>query len=164
MKKKHAPQQYAARAKMVALKSSPLPFMHQALGVAKLLVSWMERGGVPPSVILLHGLHLARSPENDGLPVDTYRRLKMQGTDNKVISEIMDALARPQADKTRIIAEWLRSVWVKKSATTPHISLPKKERKKSSVPGEPVTPSRKAKGPSLKKPIIQLKKSRKKPS
>ena len=74
--------------------------VHPAVGVAQGLVRWLERGEVPPSVILLHGLHLARSPENDGLPVDTYRpQLKMQGTDSKAISKILDALARPKPSK-----------------------------------------------------------------
>ena len=161
MRKKHAPEQYAAKPKIVAVKSSTTPFMHPALDVAKVLVSWMERGGVPPSVILLHGLHLARSPENDGLPVDTYRpQLKMQGTDNKVISAILDALARPQADKTRVISAWLQSIWVKKSAVTSRISLSKKEHKKSTLPNKPVSPPRKAKGSSSTKPIIEVKKKR----
>ncbi len=71
MRKKHAPEQYAAKPKGVVVKSSTP--RHPAFGVAKALVSWMARGGVPPSIILLHGLNLARRPENDGLPVDTYR-------------------------------------------------------------------------------------------
>jgi hypothetical protein len=159
MRKKHAPEQYAAKPKIVAVKSSTTPSMHPALGVAKVLVSWMERGGVPPSVILLHGLHLARSPENDGHPVDTYRpQLKMQGTDNKVISAILDALARPQTDKTRVIAAWLQSIWVKKSAGTSRISSSKKERKKSTLPNKPVSPPRKAKSSSSTKPMIEAKK------
>jgi len=149
MKKKHAPEQYAAKPRTVAAKSNTVPSKHPAVGVAKVLVRWMERGGVPPSVILLHGLHLARSPENDGLAVDTYRpQLKMQGTDNKVISEILDALARPQADKTQVIAAWLQSIWVKKSAGTCGISSTQKERKRSTLPNKPVGSPRKAKGSS----------------
>lgn len=159
MRKKHAPVQYAAKPKVVAVKSSATPSKQPALGVAKDLVSWMQRGGVPPSVILLHGMHLARSPENDGLSVDTYRpHLKMQGTDNKVISSIMDALARPQADKTQVISSWLQSIWAKKSAGKSGISSFKKEQKKSTLPKKPVSPPRKPKGSSLSKPTIVIKK------
>jgi hypothetical protein len=165
MRKKHAPEQYAAKPKIVAVKSSATPSMHPALGVAKVLVSWMGRGGVPPSISLLHGLHLARSSENDGLPVDTYRpQLQMQGTDNKVISAILDALARPQADKTQVIAAWLQSVWVKKSAGTSGITSSKKEHKKSTLSNKPVSPPRKAKGSSSTKPMIEVKKKRSKTS
>lgn len=161
MRKKHAPVQYAAKPKIVAVKSSTTTSMQPALGVAKMLVSWMERGGMPPSVILLHGMHLARSPENDGLPVDTYRpQLKMQGSDNKVISSILDALARPQADKTQVIASWLQSIWVKKSAGKPGISSSKKEHKKYTLHNKPVSPPRKPKGSTLSKPMIAIKKKR----
>jgi hypothetical protein len=108
---------------------------------------------------------LARSSENDGLPVDTYRpQLKMHGTDNKVISSILDALARPQADKIQVIAAWLQSIWVKKSVGTSRISSFKKEHKKSTLPNKPVSPPRNAKGSSTTKPMIEVKKKRLKTS
>ena len=158
MKKKQAPEQYAAKPKIVVVKSTTTPPSHPALGVAKVLVSWMERGGVPPSIILLHGLHFARSAENDGLPVDTYRpQLKMQGTDNKAISVILDALARPQVDKAQVIAAWLQSVWVKKSAGTSRNTPSKKEHNKSAIPRKPVSPPTKAKGSSSTKPAVRIK-------
>ena len=161
MIKKRAPEQYAAKPKIVAVKSSITPTVHPALGVAKALVSWMARGGLPPSIILLHGLHLARSPENDGLPVDTYRpQLTMQGTDNKAISAILDALSRPQADKTQVIAAWLQSVWVKKSAGASRITPSTKEHKKPIAPKKQVRPPRKAKVSTLTKPKIEVKKKR----
>jgi len=138
MIKKRAPEQYAPKPKIVAVKSSHTTTVHPALGVAKALVSWMARGGLPPSIILLHGLYLARSPEKDGLPVDTYRpQLTMQGTDNKAISAILDALARPQADKTQVIAEWLKSVWVKKSAEVSRIIPSKKVHKNPTLTKKP---------------------------
>lgn len=159
MRKKHAPEQYAAKHKIMTVKSSNTPSMHQALGAAKELVSWMEKGEVPPSAILFHGLHFARSPEDDELPVDTYRpQLTMQGTDNKVISAILDALARPQADKTQIIAAWLQSIWVKKSVGTSHNFSSKKEHKKSILSNKPVSQPRKAKGSSSMKLMIEVKK------
>lgn len=161
MRKKHAPEQYAAKPKIVPVKSGPMSSMHPALGVAKVLVSWIKRGGVPPSVILLHGLHLARSPEADGLPVDTYRpQLKMQGTDNKVISAILDKLARPQADKAQIITAWLQSIWVKKTAGKSHILSSKKEHKKATPSNKPVSQPKKIKGSSSAKPMIEVKKKR----
>lgn len=161
MKKKRAPEQYAAKPKIVAARSSITTSMHQALGVAKKLVSWMESGGVPPSVILLHGLHLARIPEDDGLPVDTYRpQLKMQGIDNKVISEIMDALARPQSDKTQAIAAWLQSNWVKKAAETSRIFSSKKVRKNTNLSMKPVNQPKKVKSSSSTKPVTEDKKKR----
>jgi hypothetical protein len=161
MIKKRAPEQYAAKPKNVVVKTSITTSMHPALGVAKTLVSWMARGGVPPSIILLHGLHFARSPENDGLPVDTYRpQLTMQGTDNKAISAILDALARPQADKTQVIAAWLQSVWVKKSAGASRITPSTKEHKKPTAPKKQVRPPRKAKVSTLTKPKIEVKTKR----
>jgi hypothetical protein len=159
MKKKHAPEQYAAKPKTVAVKPSTTLSVHPAVGVAQGLVRWLERGEVPPSVILLHGLHLARSPENDRLPVDTYRpQLKMQGNDSKAISEILDALARPQAVKTRVIAEWLQSIWVRKSAGTSRISSFQKERETPTSPNKPANLPRKAQGSSSMKPVIVVKK------
>ncbi len=159
MMKKRAPEQYAAKPKIVAVKSSITPSMHPALGAAKTLVSWMARGGVPPSIILLHGLHFARSPEDDGLPVDTYRpQLTMQGTDNKAISAILDALARPQADKTQVIAAWLQSVWVRKSAGASRIAPSTKEHKKPIAPKKQVRPPRKSKVTTLTKPKIDSQK------
>ncbi len=161
MRKKHAPEQYTAKPRGLVVKSTTTLPSHPALGVAKVLVGWMERGGVPPSIILLHGLHFARSPENDGLPVDTYRpHLKMQGTDNKAISAILDALARPQVDKAQVIAEWLQSVWVKKSARASQITPSKKEHKRPTAPIKPARPLRKAKGSTLTKPVIAVKKKR----
>jgi hypothetical protein len=157
VKKKHAPEQYTAKPKTVAVKFSTMPSKHPAFGVAKLLVNWMERGGVPPSVILLHGLHWARSPENDGLPVDTYRpQIEMQGTDNKVISEILSALGRPQADKIQVIATWLQSVWLKKVSGTSRSFNSQKGREISMPRKVP----RKAKSSSLAKPVIVVKKKR----
>ena len=163
MRKKHAPEQYAAKPKSVVAKSSITPPRHPALGVARVLVSWMERGGVPPSIILLHGLYFARSTEDDGLSVDTYRpHLKMQGTDNKAISAILDALARPQADKTQVIAAWLQSVWVKKAVGTSRITSSKKEHRKSTLPRKPVSPPTKTKNLSSTKPTIGVKGKRSK--
>ena len=161
MRKKHAPEQYAAKPKIVAVTSSVAPSMPPALGAAKLLVRWMEKGGVPTSVILLHGLYFARSAEDDGLPVDTYRpQLKMHGTDNKVISAVLDTLARPQADRTQVIAAWLQSIWVKKSAGASRISSPKKEHKKSSLPNKAISAPRKVKRSPSPKPIIEVKRKR----
>jgi hypothetical protein len=82
----------------------------------------------------------------------------MQGTDNKVISAILDALARPQADITQVIAAWLQSIWVKKSSEKSRITSSKKEHKKSAFPNKPVSPPRKAKGSSSTKPMIDVKK------
>ena len=148
MKKKSAPEQYAAKPKTVAVKSAATP--HPAVGVAKILANWLTRGGVPPSVILLHGLYLARSAENDGLPVDTYRpQFKMQGDDNRVISEMLDALARPQVDKVQVIAAWLQANWVKKSAVKP-ASLQKKRE-------APQAAKRKPKIAPTKKPVVVIK-------
>lgn len=159
MKKKHAPEQYAAKPKTRVVKSSSTPSEHPAVGVAKVLVSWLERGGVPPSVILLHGLHLARSPEDDGLPVDTYRpQLKMQGTDSKAISKILNALARPQAAKTQVIAAWLQSNWVKKSARASRIFSFQKKRETPIPPNKPAKHPRKAQGSSPAKPVVVVKK------
>lgn len=161
MKKKRAPEQYAPKSKTVAIKPRTTPSEHPAVGVAKELVKWLERGGVPPSVILLHGLHLARSPEYDGLPVDTYRpQLKMQGADSKAISEILDALARPQAAKAQVIAAWLQSNWVKKSAEKSQISSSQKKREISVHPNKPAKHPRKAQGSSSTKPVVVVKKKR----
>lgn len=161
MIKKRAPEQYAAKPKVVAVKSNNRPTVHPAFGVAKALVSWMARGGLPPSIILLHGLHLARSPENDGLPVDMYRpQLTMQGTDNKAISAILDALARPQADKTQVIAEWLQSIWVKKSAGASRIIPSKKRHRNPTVTKKPVRSPKTTKSITSAKPTIEVKKKR----
>ncbi|MGA8862790.1 MAG: hypothetical protein WBM09_04425 [Gallionella sp.] len=159
MRKKRAPEQYAAKPKGVVVKSGTMPPMHPALDAAKTLVSWMARGGVPPSIILLHGLHFARSPEDDGLPVDTYRpQLKMQGIDNKAISAILDALARPQADKTQVLAQWLQSVWVKKSPVKSRVPSSKNEQSKSTLSRSPVSPATRAKRTPSPKPITKAKK------
>lgn len=159
MKKKHAPEQYAAKPKPVAAKPRALPKEHPAVGVAKRLVSWLNQGGVPPSSILLHGLYLARSRENDGFPVDTFRPLlRMQGTDSKAISEIMDALARPQADKTKVIVAWLQSNWVTKSAKISPASLSQRKPRQPTATNKAAEPSRKNKGHSSTKPEIVVKK------
>ena len=161
MKKKHAPEQYAAKPKAVAVKPITTLSVHPAVGIAKELISWMERGGVPPSVILLHGLHLARSPENDGLPVDTYRsHLEMQGADSKAISEILDTLSRPHAVKIRVIAEWLQSIWVKKSAGMSQISSSQKNSGTPTLSNKPSVLPRKVQGFSSAKPVIVVKKKR----
>ena len=158
MRKKHAPEQYAAKPKSVAVKPIITPTDHPAVGVAKKLVSWLDRGGVPPSIILLHGLHFARSPVTDDLPVDTFRPLlTMHGNDNKAISEIMDALSSIQADKTRVISTWLQSNWVKKSAGTSRISMPQKKRQ--FTPANKIAkPQRKFSGQTSTKPVIVIKK------
>jgi len=161
MKKKHAPEQYAAKPKTVAVKPGVTLTVHPALGVAQALVRWLERGGEPPSVILLHGLHWARCTEHDGLPVDTYRpQLQMQGTDSKAISEILDALAHPQVVKSRVIAVWIQSFWVNKSAGSSRISSSQKERKTPTYPNKPALPPRKAQGFASTKPEIVVKKKR----
>lgn len=161
MKKKQAPEQYAAKPKTVTVKPSSTISVHPAVGVAQSLVRWLERDEVPPSVILLHGLYLARCPKNDGLPVDRYRpQLQIQGTDSKAISEILDALARPQAVKTQVIAAWLQSLWVRKSAGTSWIASSQKERETPIPPNKPALP-RKAQGSSSTKPVIVVKKKRK---
>ncbi len=161
MKKKHAPEQYAAKPQAVAVKPNTMLSVHPAVGVAQALVRWLERGGVPPSVILLHGLHLARSPENDALPVDTYRpQLTMQGTDSKSISDIMDALAHPQAVKTRVIAAWLQSNWVNKSAGISRIYSSQKDRETHTHPNKTAKTARITQGSSSTKPVIVVKKKR----
>jgi hypothetical protein len=160
MKKKHAPEQYAAKPKSVTVPVAT-GAAHPAMSVAKKLVQWMDRGEVPPSVILLHGLYLARTSEKDGLPVDTYRpQLKMQGTDSKAISEILNVLARPQADKIKVIALWLQSVWVKKSVGASRILSSKKEHKKSIPLNKLVNRQKKAQESSLTKPEIVVKKKK----
>ena len=160
MRKKHPPEQYLVKSNTVESKQRAKPLKHLAEAVAKVLVSWMERGGVPPSVILLHGLHLARSPENDELPVDTYRpQLKMQGSDNKVISEMLDALVRPQADKNGVIGAWLKSIWVKKSAGAPCASS-QKQRQPHSVSNKAAIPTRKAQDSSTLRSVPIARKKR----
>ena len=158
MKKKHPPEQYAAKPKVEVVKPIAAPVAHPSLRVAKALVDWMDRGGVPPSIILLHGLHFARSAEIDDIPVDTLRPLlKMQGTEGKAISEIMDALARPQAHKIQIIAAWLQSVWVKKLAAKPRLPSTQNERRKSTASNAPkktASPPRKARPSIEKKPVV----------
>ena len=161
MKKKHAPEQYAAKRKTVPKKLRAKNYVHPALSVTDKLLRWLKQGEVPLSVILLHGLYLARTTENDGLPVDTIRpELKMQGTDNKVISEVLDALARPQADKYQVIAAWLQSVWVKKPSRKLSILLPNKDRKIASSPSKTINPTRKSQVSPLTKPVIVVKKKR----
>jgi len=131
------------------------------MGVAQALVRWLEQGGVPPSVILLHGLHWARSPESDGLPVDTYRpQLKMQGTDSKAITEIMDAMAHPQAVKTRVIETWPQSNWVNKTAGTRGVFSTQTVRKTPTTRNKPSLPPKKAQGFVSTKPVIVVKKKR----
>ena len=160
MKKKHAPEQYAAKSKIVDGNSSTTLSVHPAVGVAKKLVSWMERGGVPPSIVLLHGLYLARCSENNGLPVDTYLpHLKMQSSDSKTISDILDALARPQAIKTRVIAAWLQSFWVNKTPDDTRISSAPK-RKIPFHSHNPAMSPKEAHAPSLMKPAIIVKRKR----
>ena len=161
MKNKHAPEQYAAKPKATAVKPRTTLSVHPAVGVARELARWLERGGVPPSVILLHGLHLARCSGNDGFPVDTPRpHLKMQGTDSKTISEILDAMARPQAVKTRIIAEWLQSIWVKQSVGTSLVSSSQNDRETPTAPNRASFPQWKAQGFFSTKPVIVIKKKR----
>jgi hypothetical protein len=144
MKKKRPPEQYAPKAKPVTLPVTKSA-AHPAVGLAKELVKWIDRGGVPLSIILLHGLYLARTSENDGLPVDTLRpQLKMQGTDNKAISEILDILSRPQTAKNKVIAGWLQSVWVNKTVVKPRILPSSKERRKPTASKKPVNRPRKA--------------------
>ena len=150
MKKKQSPEQYTARPKTLPVKAAVSA--HPAFAVAKVLVSWLVRGGTPPSIILLHGLYLARSAEHDGTAADSLRPLlKMQGDDNRVISEILNVLARPQADKIALIAAWLQANWVNKSAR-PAPTL------KREAPGSPKKPlKRMPQNASTSKPVIVIK-------
>ncbi|MGC2166820.1 MAG: hypothetical protein WA632_12510 [Gallionella sp.] len=161
MKKKQPPEQYAAKPKTAAVQSAGRSATHPAFAVAKALVGWMEKGGLPPSTVLLHGLHIARSKENDGNPADTYLPLlKMQGDDNKVISAMLDALARPQVDKVQVVAALLKSVWVNKSARSSRAlssgDVPRKPVKAGISP----SPTRNAKAPAASKPVVIVKKKR----
>ena len=91
--------------------------------------------------------------------MDTYRpQLKMQGTDNKAISEILDALARPQAAKTQVIAAWLQSNWVKKSASASRILSVQKKHETPTPPNKRARHPRKAQGRSSAKPVVVVKK------
>ncbi len=161
MRKKHAPDQYAPKPKTVTVKPVAAPTEHPALDAAKQLVNWLDSGGVPPSIILLHGLHFARNPKNDGLPVDTLRpHLVMQGTDSKDISGVMDALAIPRADKTGVIAAWLKSNWVKKSSFKPQVPSSQKTHQQPAPKNKPAKPSRKAASrPPTKQVAVVKKKS-----
>jgi hypothetical protein len=159
MKKKHPPEQYTAKPKPVALKSIANPAAHPAEAVAKTLANWLSRGGVPPSIILLHGLHFARSRKNDGIPVDTLRpQLTMQGNDNRIISEVMNVLARPQVSITLVIATWIQSHWVNKAANKPLLPLTPKKPQQSAIAKKGPTAS-KSNRPSTKVAVI-VKKSK----
>ena len=159
MKKKHPPEQYTAKPKSVVVKPFVKTSEHPAVAVAKKLVNWLDRGDVPPSVVLLHGLHFARNRENDGLPVDTFRPLiQMHGNDNRTISEVMDILAQPQAVKTKVIATWLQVHWVNKSPkklqqTSNQIKPQKSTSAKKSAP-----PSHMRSGVPTKKTVVIIKK------
>jgi hypothetical protein len=158
MRKKHAPEQYAAKPKPMAVKPVTKSIEYPSVGVAKQLVGWLDRGGVPPSIILLHGLHFARSRDNDGYPVDVFRpHLVMQGTDSKAVSAVMDDLARTQADKTKVIAAWLQANWVKKLASGYPASLSQKKPDRPIATNKPVKPKRKATAQSATKPVIVVK-------
>jgi hypothetical protein len=160
MKKKHATEQYAAKPKTVPKKLRAKVYVHPALSVTDKLLRWLKQGEVPLSVILLHGLYLARAPVNDGLPIDTIRpEFKMQGTDNKVISEILDALARPQADKYQVIASWLQSVWIKKPPGKLATLPPNKDRKIATLAKDSINPTGNHPVPALTKPVIVVKKT-----
>lgn len=154
MKKKQPPEQYAAKPKSPAVQRVGRPAAHPSYAIAKTLLGWMEKGGVPPSTVLLHGLHIARSKEHDGNPADTYRPLlKMQGDDNKVISAMLDALARPQVDKVQVVADWLKSVWVNKPAR------PSRVPSSGDVARKPTKAGRSS-GPTASKPVVIVKKKR----
>ena len=159
MKKKHPPEQYTAKPKSVAEKPFVKTSEHPAVAVAKKLVSWLDRGDVPPSVVLLHGLHFARSREHDGLPVDTFRPLiQMQGNDNRAISEVMDILAQPQAVKAKVIATWLQTNWVNKSPKKPQQTASKLKPKKSTATKKSAKPSQTRSGAPAKKTVVVIKK------
>ncbi len=159
MKKKQAPQQYAAKPKIQPAQPVSRPSAHPSNGVAKALVGWMEKGGLPPSTVLLHGLHIARSKEYDGNPPDTYLpQLKMQGDDNKIISAILDVLARPQVDKVQVVAEWLKSVWVNKSARSTRAPSPGDVARKPVKAGRSSSLTRNAKAATTSKPVVIVKK------
>jgi len=159
MKKKHPPEQYTAKPKSVAEKPFVKTSEHPSVAVAKKLVGWLDRGDVPPSVVLLHGLHFARSRENDGLPVDTFRPLiQMQGNDNRTISEVMDILAQPQAVKAKVIAAWLQANWVNKSPRKPQQTSNQIKPQKSPAAKKVAKPSQTRSGPPAKKTVVIIKK------
>jgi hypothetical protein len=159
MKKKHPPEQYTAKPKPVAVKPLAKPSEHPAVVVAKKLIGWLDRGDVPPSVVLLHGLHFARSRENDGLPVDTFRPLiQMQGNDNRSISEVMDILAQPQAAKAKVIAAWLQANWVNKSRSKSQPPPNPIKAQKSTAAKKTEKPSKIRSTPPVKKTVVIIKK------
>jgi hypothetical protein len=159
MKKKQPPEQYAAKLKAPGVHGSSRPVAHPSYAVAKALIGWMDKGGVPPSIVLLHGLHFARSREYDGNPVDTYQpQLKMQGDDNKVIAAMLDTLSRPQTDKVQLVATWLKSVWVNKSARPTRAVSP---RESARNPAKAMRTDRQAGNKNTvakKKPVVVVKK------
>jgi len=159
MKKKHPPEQYTAKPKSVVVKPVVKSSEHPTVAVAQKLVSWLDRGDVPPSVILLHGLHFARNKENDGLPVDTFRPLiQMQGNDNRIISEVMDILAQPQAVKTKVIAAWLQVHWVNKSLKKPLQASSSSKPQKSTATKKATKPSPIRSEAPAKKTVVVIKK------
>jgi hypothetical protein len=159
MKKKQAPEQYAAKPKAPGVSGSGRPAAHPSYAVAKALIAWMDKGGLPPSTVLLHGLHFAKSREYDGNPVDTYQpQLKMQGDDNKIIAAMLDTLSRPQTDKVQVVASWLKSVWVNKPARTSRGASPADAGRKPVKTGTTVRQTRIRSGVATKKPVVVVKK------
>lgn len=161
MKKKQPPEQYAAKPKSAPVLSVGRPAAHPSYAIAKALVGWMAKGGLPPSTILLHGLHIAKSKEYDGDPADTYRPLlKMQGDDNKVISAMLDALARPQVDKAQLVADWLKSVWVNKPVKSSRLPSSRDVARKPIQAGKSSRSSANARAVTVSKPLVIVKKKR----
>lgn len=87
-----------------------------ANGLAKSLISWLDKNNCPPSVVLTQGLYLARSDVHDGLPVDQLRpHVRNNPKDNQLIVHLMNALRAPGANRVKILEEVLAAVWVKKT-------------------------------------------------
>lgn len=121
MKRKTAPTGYTAVPRPVQTPGAGRAPAHPSQGLAGALVRWLDRGDTPPSLVLAQGLVLARTPVNDGLPVDQTRpgRRAADG-DNRLVMGLLDRIKRPEVDRVAEIATVLRAVWVdKRSAPRP---------------------------------------------
>ena len=178
MKKKQPPEQYKPK----PVKAAVLPLKGYSKGsaqdvvkavavqtMARNLLRWLEKNELPPSTVLLHGLVLARNPEEDGLPLDTLRpHLKTQGEDGKKIREILEVLSLPHGSKIQVLSRWLETIWVAKKPgvqsfskkSSPARAMPAGRKRSATKTGQKSSPQHKREQSSTP-PVVTVKKQRK---
>lgn len=118
------------------VQAKPIVRQHPSTGLAKAIISWLDKRTSPPSVVIKQAIYLAHTDVHDERPIDFVREFELSkfNIDSRQIVQIMNKLNEPNLNRVEYLASILKMVWKdkKKPVEKNHKPVKKTVRKHTS--------------------------------